>query len=120
MPRHETGSGTRGGGGPPSRSSDQRTPELAGRALVPKATAFLVAMTRVAERSRVKLTAARFFFPSFGLGEIGRNLRRRRFDWRIVVVDVVLRFPTPEMVGIDLSCWPDFSYLREPGEGIRG
>ena len=39
-------------------------------------------------------------------------------DGRIVVVDVGLRFPTPEMVGIDLVL-PDFSYLRERAEDIE-
>ena len=40
------------------------------------------------------------------------------YDGRIVVVDVGLRFPTPEMVGIDLVL-PDFSYLRERAEDIE-
>ena len=35
-----------------------------------------------------------------------------------MVVDVGLRFPTPEMVGIDLVL-PDFSYLRERAEDIE-
>jgi ribonuclease J len=39
-------------------------------------------------------------------------------DDRIVVVDVGLRFPTPEMVGIDLVL-PDFSYLRDRAEDIE-
>jgi ribonuclease J len=39
-------------------------------------------------------------------------------DGRIVVVDVGLRFPTPEMVGIDLVL-PDFAYLRERAEDIE-
>jgi ribonuclease J len=40
------------------------------------------------------------------------------YDGRIVVVDVGLRFPTPEMVGIDLVL-PDFSYLRERANDIE-
>ncbi len=50
--------------------------------------------------------------PLGGLGEIGKNMTVVELDGRIVVVDVGLRFPTPEMVGIDLVL-PDFSYLRE-------
>ena len=50
--------------------------------------------------------------PLGGLGEIGKNMTVVEHDGRIVVVDVGLRFPTPEMVGIDLVL-PDFSYLRE-------
>src|SRR3954447_26433046 len=41
------------------------------------------------------------------------------YDGRIVVVDVGLRFPTAEMVGIDLVL-PDFAYLRDRIEDIEG
>ena len=50
--------------------------------------------------------------PLGGLGEIAKNMTVVEYDGRIVVVDTGLRFPTPEMVGIDLVL-PDFSYLRE-------
>jgi ribonuclease J len=53
-----------------------------------------------------------------GLGEIGKNMTVVEQDGRIVVVDVGLRFPTPEMVGIDLVL-PDFSYLREHANEIE-
>ena len=57
--------------------------------------------------------------PLGGLGEIGKNMTVVEHDGRIVVVDVGLRFPTPEMVGIDLVL-PDFSYLRERADAIEG
>ena len=56
--------------------------------------------------------------PLGGLGEIGKNMTVIEHDGRIVVVDVGLRFPTPEMVGIDLVL-PDFTYLRERAADIE-
>jgi ribonuclease J len=56
--------------------------------------------------------------PLGGLGEIGKNMTVVEHDGRIVVVDVGLRFPTPEMIGIDLVL-PDFSYLRERARDIE-
>jgi ribonuclease J len=56
--------------------------------------------------------------PLGGLGEIGKNLTVVEFDGRIVVVDVGLRFPTPDMVGIDLVL-PDFSYLTARAQDIE-
>ncbi len=58
------------------------------------------------------MSASLRVLPLGGLGEIGKNMTVVEHDGRIVVVDVGLRFPTPEMVGIDLVL-PDFSYLRE-------
>ncbi len=57
--------------------------------------------------------------PLGGLGEIGKNMTVFELDGRIVVVDVGLRFPTAEMVGIDLVL-PDFSYLRSRIDDIEG
>jgi ribonuclease J len=57
-------------------------------------------------------------FALGGLGEIGKNMTVVEQDDRIVVVDVGLRFPTPDMVGIDLVL-PDFSYLRERASDIE-
>ncbi len=56
--------------------------------------------------------------PLGGLGEIGKNMTVVEYDGRIVVVDVGLRFPTPDMVGIDLVL-PDFSYLRDRARDIE-
>ena len=53
-----------------------------------------------------------------GLGEIGKNMTVVEYDDRIVVVDAGLRFPTTDMLGIDLVL-PDFSYLRERVEDIE-
>ncbi|MDQ6821286.1 MAG: ribonuclease J [Actinomycetota bacterium] len=56
--------------------------------------------------------------PLGGLGEIGKNLTVVEYEGRIVVVDVGLRFPATDMLGIDLVL-PDFSYLRERAEDIE-
>ncbi|MFN8176145.1 MAG: ribonuclease J [Solirubrobacteraceae bacterium] len=56
--------------------------------------------------------------PLGGLGEIGKNMTVVEYEDRIVVVDVGLRFPTAEMLGIDLVL-PDFSYLRDRAGDIE-
>jgi ribonuclease J len=56
--------------------------------------------------------------PLGGLGEIGKNMTVVEYEDRIVVVDTGLRFPTSDMLGIDLVL-PDFSYLRERAEDIE-
>ena len=56
--------------------------------------------------------------PLGGLGEIGKNMTVVEHDGRIIVIDTGLRFPTTEMLGIDLVL-PDFAYLRERAEDIE-
>jgi ribonuclease J len=56
--------------------------------------------------------------PLGGLGEIGKNMSVVEHEGRIVVIDAGVRFPTPEMHGIDLVL-PDFAYLRERTEAIE-
>src|SRR5215468_12135030 len=56
--------------------------------------------------------------PLGGLGEIGKNMTVVEYDGRIVVVDTGLRFPTADMLGIDLVL-PDFSYLRDRAREIE-
>jgi len=56
--------------------------------------------------------------PLGGLGEIGKNMTVVEYDGRIVVIDTGLRFPTTDMLGIDLVL-PDFTYLRERAEDIE-
>jgi ribonuclease J len=56
--------------------------------------------------------------PLGGLGEIGKNMMVVEYDGRIVVVDTGLRFPTADMLGIDLVL-PDFSYLRDRADDIE-
>jgi ribonuclease J len=56
--------------------------------------------------------------PLGGLGEIGKNMMVVEYEGRIVVVDTGLRFPTADMLGIDLVL-PDFAYLRDRSEDIE-
>ena len=64
------------------------------------------------------MSSALRVLPLGGLGEIGKNMMVVEFDSRIVVVDTGLRFPSAEMLGIDLVL-PDFSYLRERVDDIE-
>ena len=57
--------------------------------------------------------------PLGGLGEIGKNMTVLEYEGRLVVIDVGLRFPTADMLGIDLVL-PDFSYLRDRVRDIEG
>ena len=57
--------------------------------------------------------------PLGGLGEIGKNMTVLEYEERILVVDCGVRFPTAEMVGIDLVL-PDFNYLRGRIDDIEG
>ena len=72
----------------------------------------------VSQPGAARVSAALRVLPLGGLGEIGKNMTVVEYDGRIVVVDVGLRFPTPEMVGIDLVL-PDFTYLRERAADIE-
>jgi ribonuclease J len=56
--------------------------------------------------------------PLGGLGEIGKNMTVVEYEGRIVVVDTGLRFPTTDMLGIDLVL-PDFGYLRDRAHDIE-
>ncbi|MDQ6778964.1 MAG: ribonuclease J [Actinomycetota bacterium] len=64
------------------------------------------------------MTDALRVLPLGGLGEIGKNMTVVEYGDRIVVVDTGLRFPTAEMLGIDLVL-PDFTYLRERAADIE-
>jgi ribonuclease J len=52
-----------------------------------------------------------------GLGEIGRNCACIEVNGRILVLDVGIMFPDPDMPGVDLVL-PDFTYLRENADRV--
>jgi ribonuclease J len=71
-----------------------------------------------AARNGTKAAPVRITFLG-GLGEIGRNCACIEVDGRILVLDVGIMFPDPDMPGIDLVL-PDFTYLRENADRVDG
>ncbi len=57
--------------------------------------------------------------PLGGLGEIGLNMTVLECGDDVLVIDAGLMFPEAEMLGVDIVI-PDFTYLRENREKIRG
>ena len=57
--------------------------------------------------------------PIGGLNEIGKNMTLLQYGEEILIIDCGLMFPDDEMLGID-SVIPDFSYLVEHAENIKG
>ena len=57
--------------------------------------------------------------PLGGLGEFGMNCMALRYGDDIVVLDAGMMFPDAELMGVD-SVIPDFSYLVDNREGVRG
>ncbi|MEI8051478.1 MAG: ribonuclease J, partial [Actinomycetes bacterium] len=54
-----------------------------------------------------------------GLGEIGRNCAIVEVEGRLIVIDVGIMFPEPDMPGVDLVL-PDFTFLRENADRVDG
>ena len=54
-----------------------------------------------------------------GLGEIGRNCACVEVNGRLIVIDVGLMFPEPDMPGVDLVL-PDFTFLRDNAHRVDG
>ena len=52
-----------------------------------------------------------------GLGEIGRNCACIEVDGRILVLDVGIMFPDPDVPGVDLVL-PNFTYLHENADRV--
>lgn len=77
---------------------------------------------REAKKTKVKTQAkekALRIIPLGGMREIGKNMTVFEYGDDILIVDCGMAFPDERMPGIDIII-PDFSYLRENREKIRG
>ena len=57
--------------------------------------------------------------PLGGLGEFGLNALVLDWEGHLLLVDAGVMFPSAEMPGVD-SIVPDFQYLAERRDGLRG
>jgi ribonuclease J len=108
-----------GGGGqanPSSGSSRGASGSAAPTAKRPRKKAAAAADTRW--QPAAGASAVKVVFLG-GLGEIGRNCACIEVDGRILVLDVGIMFPDPDMPGVDLVL-PDFTYLRENADRVDG
>lgn len=54
-----------------------------------------------------------------GLNEIGKNMTLFEYDGDMLIMDVGLAFPEPEMLGVDIVI-PDFTYVVRNADKIKG
>ncbi len=57
--------------------------------------------------------------PLGGVGAFGMNMMLFEYGHDIVLVDVGLMFPDPDLLGVDIVI-PDFTYLRNPTKQLLG
>ena len=100
-----------------NKSSAPKKPSAGGKSEIGQTRA--KGTGRVAAKGTTKAgSAVRLVFLG-GLGEIGRNCACIEVDGRILVLDVGIMFPDPDMPGVDLVL-PDFTYLRENASRVDG
>ena len=75
-------------------------------------------------KKKYKQSAPTFRIPmkiSFlgGLNEIGKNMTLFEYDGDMLIMDVGLAFPEPEMLGVDIVI-PDFTYVVRNADKVKG
>ncbi len=78
-----------------------------------------IQQNRLTPRINAKNSAKIRITPLGGLGEIGGNITVIETEKSALIVDVGMSFPTEDMHGVDILI-PDFTYLREIREKIKG